>query len=228
MLRTSRKTVKLFPIVLSCIIFFLMLSGLSGAVEYDGLISEFQKDDWERALLNDRGIQKFQDEKLFNDLVRLINNRGLDWSVRIRGIKLLGEIKTAKAVANLVDMFNDPFFNHECPSIKSYVAAALGNFSNDPAVVDALISGLNDGELLVREASIQSLGRIGNHRAVPHLITVLNDKSFAVKASAINALQKIGDQRAVPYLKTLADTTDDRHLKEVAQLALKRFSSGNR
>jgi HEAT repeat protein len=195
------------------------------ASEHDALISEFKKNDWESRLLNPQSIERFKDEKMFNKLVDIVDNRGLDWRIRIRGIKLLGEINTPKAAASLIEMFNDPFFNAECPSIKLYVAAALGNFKNDNRVVDTLISGINDRELLVREASINALGRIGSFKAVPYLIAVLNDKSFAVKVSSVMALEKIGDPRAVPHLKTLANSTADPHLKEIALLALKNFHS---
>lgn len=217
---------KNFVLVVACAIFLQSFAGMSFAVEYDALIAEFQRDDWETRFLSRQRMDVFREEGAFNSLVSLVNNSGIDWTVRIRGIKLLGELRSPKAATNLVGMFNDPFFNHECPSIKSYVAVALGNYKNDAFVVDALIRGLNDGELLVREASIQSLGNIGDSRAVPSLITLLNDNSFAVKYNAIVAMEKIGDSKALPYLKTLAESKEDSTLKNAALLAMQKILSG--
>ena len=67
--------------------------------------------------------------------------------------------------------------------------------SLNPRVVEALISGIGDRELLTREASIQSLGRIGDPKAVQHLVVLLGDRSYAIRLSAIKALEEIGDPR---------------------------------
>lgn len=210
-----RMAVNLGLFVVLCVCLCPLLPGAAHAVSYDYLINELQRDDWERVILSPDRLKSFKDDKLFRDLVNVADNRGLDWRIRIRGIKTLGALKTSAALSNLVAMFNDPFFNAECPSIKSYVAEALGNY-NDLHTVDTLIDGLTDAELLVRESSIKSLGKIASPKALPHLVKLLNDNSLAVKISAIYALERIGDRLAVPYLQRFIDATTDSFLKETA------------
>ena len=88
---------------------------------------------------------------------------------------------------------------------------------------DSLIDAINHYNLLVREAVIQSLGRIGDSRAVPFLILALNNKRFAIKFSAIKALENIGDPQAIPFLKKIAENDSDPYVKGEAQSVLKKF-----
>ena len=83
----------------------------------------------------------------------------------------------------LLSIFNDPFSNWECPSIKSYTVTALGYYKGNQKVLDTLIKATSDRELLTREAAIQSLGRIGDARAVPQLLGLLEDPSTAIRLS---------------------------------------------
>lgn len=206
-------------------VFFALPSAF--AFNSDSLVAEFQKSDWEAHLLTDKELARFRDEASFQELLSMVNNNGIHWTTRIRMIRFMGELGTEKAAALLVDMFNDPFFNRECPSIKSYVATALGGCRGF-YVVNALISGISDREVLVREAAIQSLYRIGDARAVPHLIGALGDKSDAVKLKAISALGRIGDSSAIPHLEGMAYKTEDPIIKSLALLALQGMSEEGR
>jgi HEAT repeat protein len=116
--------------------------------------------------------------------------------------------------------------NWECPSIKSYAAAALGNFKEDSRVVEALIEGVDDRELLTREASIQSLGKIGNPKAVQPLLRVLSDKSVTIRLSAVKSLEQIGDPQAIPYLKRMTENESDPVVRSEAVAALGNFRQG--
>jgi len=120
----------------------------------------------------------------------------------------------------LPPIFNDATLNWECPALKSYTAMALGSFKGDKRVVDALISGIDDDELLTREASIRSLGKIGSQKAVPQLIRVLNDQHVSIRLSAIKALGEIGNPQAVPYLQRIAESESDSIVKGQAEAAL--------
>ena len=123
----------------------------------------------------------------------------------------------------LLPIFNDATLNWDCPAIKTYTAVALGSFKGDKRVVDALISGLSDPELLTREASIRSLGRIGSRRAVPLLIRVLNDSHVSIRLSAIKALGEIGSTRAIPELQGIAEDDVDPVVKNEAKMALRQL-----
>jgi hypothetical protein len=212
---------------LICLTVFSFASGPAFAVS-DSMVAEFERADWDARILTDQGIARFRTDPQFQELLSMVNNPGIDWGIRIKGIKLMGAMGTDRAATHLVDMMNDPFFNHECPSIKSYVAAALGNYRGDSSVVTALINGTKDRELLVREASVRSLGMIGDRRAVPAVIEALKDESDAVRLRAISALGRIGDPQAVPYLRGIADGPGDRVIKEQAAGALQEISGAGR
>jgi len=205
----------LFTNALSCCLFFCLMliiaisenSSASGDIKSieDGL----QSRDWQTRLAAVEKIGANKDDYSIGMLMKVAAERGEYWRVKIKAILLLGESGDPKVTGLLLSIFNDTFNNWECPSIKSYAAIALGNLRDDKRVVEALINGIGDRELLTREASIRSLGRIGSATAVPHLIDVLGDKSPAVRLSAIKALREIGDQQAIPYLRNVAENDGD-------------------
>ncbi len=80
----------------------------------------------------------------------------------------------------------------------------------DTTVVNALIGRLKDENASVRRAAAQSLGRLGDVRAVPPLIAVLADSDAEVRAQAIDALADLEDPRAVgPIAGLLRDPVSD-------------------
>lgn len=182
-------------------------SGLSG-MEPQEILAELKTNEWESSLLNDMTIYYFKNKGNFDNLINVVDDREVNWRIKIRGIRLIGEIRTQEAASNLVRMFNDESFHNGCPSLKLYLASALGNYKTDMTALLALIDGLKDDELLAREESAKSLGRIGNPMAVPYLAEALKDRSFAVKINAVKALKAIGDINAYPYLKQI---TDEKH-----------------
>ncbi len=76
---------------------------------------------------------------------------------------------------------------------------------------------------VVREAVIESLGKVGDPRAVPSLLPALLDGSFAIKFSAIKALGEIGDPAATPFLKRLSDNDSDPYIRNEALAVLKKL-----
>jgi len=166
-------------------------------------------------------LAKWGDEKAVEALLKFVFMKSEDWRVKIRAIHLLGDIPDKGVSDKLVTIFNDPFLNYECPAMKWNTAVALGHGHNKGTrAVDALIDALNYNNLLIREAAIQSLGKIGDPLSVPYLITALNDESFAVKYNAVKALENIGSKEAVPFLQKIADAEKDPLLKEETQKAI--------
>jgi HEAT repeat protein len=208
------------------IFFFLSLGGISIAENIDKLISDLDRGDLRTRLSAVEELGRIRDEKSIDLLLNVADTSGEAWKIKIRAIRLLGEIGNAKAVDLLTKIFNDPFLNHECPAIKWNTAIALGNFKSNSRVVDTLINGLqNKDEILgTREAVIQSLGKIGDPKAVPFLITALDNKSFAIKLSAIKALGEIRDPQAIPPLKQIVNADNDPCVKNEALSALRSFS----
>lgn len=167
-------------------------------------------------------------EELLKICMNIVEDRDEDWKVRAKAIKLLGEIRNPAAIEVLIKALDDIFFSNDCPALKWSAAVALGNFNNDQRIIDALISALGDKTLYVREAAIQSLGKIGNSKAVPFLIQALHESGFAIKFSAISALGKIGDPLAIPSLKKILENDNDIHIKKEAVSALRKLQNSYR
>jgi len=205
--------------------FFAMVMVAPGKVSaedsIDRIKSELSSRDWKARLSAVERLANHKDERSLNVLREVAGTRSEYWPVKIKAILLLGEAQDPGAVELLLSIFNDTFSNWECPSIKSYTALALGNFKGNGKVVDTLIGGANDPELLTREASIQSLGRIGDSKAVPHLVGLLGDRSTAIRLSVIKALGGIGDPLAVPQLQHILESDGDPLIKGEASAALK-------
>jgi len=208
---------------LMLLIIFLIVAGekaLAGNIEE--LIANLQNSNLQTRLLAVEELGKVKDDKAVDALLKIVVVKGEDWRIKIRVIRLLAEMENPKAEEFLVRIFNDPFLNEECPAIKWNTAIALGkDFNKGSRAVDSLIDALNQNNLLVREAAIQSLGKIGDPRAVPFLLQLLNDKSFAIKFSTIKALGDIGDSRAIHFIKQLADSDNDPYIKEAALTVFK-------
>ena len=189
------------------------------ASDYEFILKELQRADWEVRLMNGAALEKMREPQSIETLIELIDNRRIDWRLQIRGIRLLGKIHTPRVEDFLLQLFSDIFFHHGCPAVRSSLALTLGNFSG-PKVVTGLIEGLDDPELQVREASIVSLGRIGDVAAVPYLIDQLKDMHFVIKVSAIRSLGLLRDARAVSSLENIAGNAVEPLLKREASIAL--------
>jgi HEAT repeat protein len=193
------------------------------APDYERIKSDLDNKDWEVRLAAVQKLNDLQDERTIELLMQVAGMRGEYWPVKIKAITMLGESANPKAVDLLLSVFNDSFNNWECPSIKSYTALALGNFTGNEKVVNSLINGIQDPELFTREASIKSLGRIGDPKAVTPLVSVLTDESAAVKLSALRALEMIGDQQALPHIQRVAESDADPLIRSEAKTVLEQF-----
>jgi HEAT repeat protein len=184
--------------------------------------------DWQVRVATVEKLRNARDEKTVSLLMEVVSTREERTPVKVTAIQLLGEAGDPRAVEVLLPIFNDATLNWECPALKSYAAMALGSFRGDARVVDALISGIDDGELLTREASIRSLGKIGSQKAVPHIIRVLDDKHVSIRLSAIRALGEIGSPEAVPYLQRITENESDSVVKGQAEAAMDAFNRSGR
>lgn len=189
---------------------FYLYAPISYSADYDFWAGELAKKQWQGEFLQQEYIKKLNtDDNIFKALVNLISNTGVDWRIRINGILLLGETGNPKAADVLMNLFYNSFSHSDCPAIKSNLAFALGNFNDDTRVVNALIEGMYDLEVQVREASVRSLRKIGNPIALPYLIDKLTDESLAVRINAVKAIALLGDKRAIPSLKNAIERDKD-------------------
>ncbi|MDF7807505.1 HEAT repeat domain-containing protein [Pontiellaceae bacterium B12219] len=147
---------------------------------------------------------------------------------RIEAINALAELQAKEAIEPLGSLFNDPdkIVVHEAidgvieiggPEIEPYMleavaldtvparvsgATALGNFKS-PEAVDALIIALDDYKFeQVVLAAIESLGQIGDPRAVEPLCAKLKERSYNIREACIHSLYKIGNEAAIAGIAT--------------------------
>ena len=190
----------------------------------DGLIKELRSKDEQTQMAALESLIMIKEDGAVEALLVFASIELENWRVKIKAIDALGDIPDLKVSDRLVTIFNNPFLNEECPSMKWHTALALGKeFNKGSRAVDSLIEALDYNNLLVRESIIKALGRIGDPKAVPFLAPALSDKSFAIKFSAIQALEKIKDPRAIQYLKNSVANDSDEQIKEAAVAAIKRL-----
>jgi hypothetical protein len=201
---------------------------ISAKDQLDQIKKELNDGNWQVRLAAVEKLNNSRDERALNVLLDVAGTWTERWPVKIKAIRFLGAARYPKAVELLLAIFNNSFLNWGCPSIKSYVADALGNFEGSREVFYALVEGVSDPELLVREASIRSLGKIGNPEAVPYLVRLLGDKSVAIRLSVIEALAEIGDPKSAPHIQCLYERESDSVVKSEAIRALNNFREKSR
>jgi HEAT repeat protein len=194
-----------------------------GGDDINGIKAELDNGNWKARLAAVEKLENRRDKVALDMLRKVASTHGEYWPVKIKAIVLLGEAQDPESVELLLSIFNDPFSNWECPSIKSYTVTALGYYKGNQKVFDTLIKAISDRELLTREAAVQSLGRIGDSRAVPDLLGLLEDPSTAIRLSTVKALEKIGDPRAIPDLRRVSQNDSDEIVKREALAALGNF-----
>ncbi len=182
--------------------------------------TEFQHKDWQVRLGAIERLAGGRDEKTVDFLMSVAGNKKEQWEVQVRAIQLLGEIQNPKAAPLLLGIFESRSKAYECPAIKLYAALALANFGANSDIISSLIAGTRSDEPLVREASVRSLGKIGDRKAVQHLVALLNSESVAIRLSVIQALENIGNPQAVPNLEIVAKKDSDAVVRDTAKLAL--------
>ena len=197
------------------IILLLFLSTSVNAYNINDLLKELDIPQWREKISNPIFVNQFNTPEKLKAVIDLADARGYDWRYRIRAIRLLGHIGTPQAQEALLSMFQDPFFHHECPSLKSYVAEALGDFSASKRLLEILKEGLKDPELLVREATAKSFGKIRMPESVKYLREAFDsEKSLAVKIAIVNALKSIGTEEANIFIKQIASDGNNKDLKD--------------
>ncbi len=225
------KTDRIFRKSLAILFLVLMAATPQLVTAYDD-IQRVREDlnsmDWEVRLSTLEKLRNLKEKRVVDLLLEVAGTRAERTTVKITAIQLLGEAGDPRAIEVLLPIFNDSTLNWECPAIKSYAATALGYFKGDSRVVDALLSGLDDSELLTREASIRSLGMIQSTKAVPYLIRALKDDHVSIRLSAIKSLGQIGDTEAIPYLQRIEQNEVDPVVKSQARASLSSFASSDR
>ncbi|NUN15880.1 MAG: PilT/PilU family type 4a pilus ATPase [Myxococcales bacterium] len=105
---------------------------------------------------------------------------------------------------------------HEDPQIRSSALMFATNF-NDPKMVEAVCHLLHDKDWWTRVVAMDTLGRLGDERAVDALIKSLEDEE--VRWSAVDALTRIGSPRSLaPVARLLSDNVKEIRLEVIRAL----------
>lgn len=212
-----------FQYFLASIILLLVPCVCSAELSLEEIKAEYKHKELERRKGAIQKLEGRRDEETVDFLMAVVDNGWENWQVKIRAIEFLGKAENPKAVDLLLKIFASRSLHYSCPAVKTYTAIALGNFRGDDRIQDILINGIQNDEPQVREACVQSLGKIGDARTVPVLILLLNDHSTAIRLSAVHALERLADRRAVPYLEILSEKDSDEIVRNVANRVLKNF-----
>jgi HEAT repeat protein len=219
---TSKKLVATLTIIL-CIV--LSAEDIK-ARNTNKLIMDLKSKDFQTRMKAVDELGKVVDEETLGIFKEYIFVKTEVWKIKIEAIDYLGMVEDRKVSDFLIKIVGDPFLNEGCPAIKRHAILALGKkFNNGSKAVGALIKALEEDNLLIQEAAIQSLGEIGDPKAVPYLIPGLDSKSYAIRLSTLEALEKIGDIQVIPHLKRVAKNESDPYLKSKAASLLANFSS---
>jgi HEAT repeat protein len=110
--------------------------------------------------------------------------------------------------------------------VRIMAAEALGNFPT-PKVFNALCRCLTIEVVMVQIWIVESLGKLGDRRAVRLLAKVLHETgSPALQYSIIRVLGELGDPNAIPYVAEYINERDS-FVRAIAQAALRRLSEGD-
>jgi hypothetical protein len=104
-------------------------------------------------------------------------------------------------------------------------AIRLGTLPLDVEAVDALMAAVRNQDNffhpVVRAAAAQSLGRIGDRRAVDALIEATRDSMAEASEEAVTALGLLGDAKALPALTAIVANDQGYYLETVRKSAAK-------
>ena len=155
--------------------------------------------------------------KIGEPTVELLINalKDKEWRVRWQAAETLGEIRDLRAIKPLINTLND-----ENNGVRSNSIIALVKIGEP--TVELLINVLTDKEGQIRGQAAETLGEIGDLRAVIPLISTLKDENPWVRMTAVNALGNIGDARAVePLQNVLNDENYD--VQMTAAIAIEKL-----
>ncbi len=80
--------VRLSLIVLSAML-FAASGGMAASSDVDRIVTELEGPDWQDSLSSSAWVARFNNDSSFQALTELISNKGIDWRIRIRAIRLM-------------------------------------------------------------------------------------------------------------------------------------------
>jgi HEAT repeat protein len=154
-----------------------------------------------------------------------LNQREAFSQMRAAAVEALGKTRNPKAISVLANLFREEYAPAE---VETAAVHALSNF-NTPQVVRTLVK-VAAGELAsskeTRKVAIESLGALGDPKAVDTLTKILEKRSEdeGLRIHAALALGRIGDPKAIDTLtRTLENRTEYLGVRKFVADALGNF-----
>lgn len=217
------RSTKIIAVTTLIVVFFAILSRQAAAGNATvALLDDLRSSNKEVEMAAIEKLGQMKDEKSLNAIIEVLNARQEDWKIRIKAMDVLATSRAPMVTDALMDALAD-----SCPAIKWHATVGLGGFNDDARVVDALIAAMDDSTMYIREAAIESLGRIRARKAVPYIGAALRDSHFAIRLKAVRALKNIDDGQALLFLKSAANNEPDIFIKDEEVSILKAFALHN-
>ncbi|PIE33053.1 hypothetical protein CSA56_13460 [candidate division KSB3 bacterium] len=139
-------------------------------------------------------LSKIGDAAIEN-ILPLLESR--DHDIRKFGCDILGNLRYADSLYELIDLLNDPHVN-----VAIAAGEALGKIGNAEAV-PYLIQALRHPDTWMKCIATEALGKIGDQRAVDPFIGLSMYEDPIVLYTVIKAMGNFQDQRVLPYILTI-------------------------
>ncbi|GMT42914.1 MAG: hypothetical protein IEMM0002_1325 [bacterium] len=135
-------------------------------------------------------LDKVKDPRAIEILLKALKDN--DWWVREIATDALADIKTGGINKKVIKLFKSEDENTRRSAVEYF------NRSPDPMAFDSLIGVLRDKDWWVREKAVQTLGKIGDERAIEPILELVDDPE--VRWVVPCALGEIGGDKAVMHL----------------------------
>jgi aminopeptidase N len=147
--------------------------------------------------------------------------------IRSNAADALGQLDGAGASKQLLDSLDSV----KEPWVRNHVAAALGNFKNDSAIVAKLDSiAHDDSSYRARASALQALGRLKAPTALATLQAAVGGDSpdNILRDAALRSFGPLGDDKAVPLLLEWSAPGKPNESREAAIGSLARLEKDNK
>ncbi len=149
-------------------------------------------------------------------LTALNNRRDMELMTRLGAFAFIPKPFEIEELVNIITRIEEDYGLKEKERL--YAEELLGKKDWDglrktgkPAVI-ALCSVLEDKNWYIRMKAIDTLGKIGDERAIEPLCRALKDKKACIRVKAAKALKKLGYKRSVMPLLPFSGTYSERAL----------------
>lgn len=164
-----------------------------------------------------QALGKIQDERAVIPLMSILNDRALNYRLRMSAAESLGRAGNPHALNSLMDILQDD--RESSVYLRESTAKALGMLG-DIRAIDSLLDlleakrGVRDKFIFLKEQAIEALGRLSRRsgdkrRVTDSLVRSLRDSAASIRLAAVEALADTDDPRFVPNVGELLRDSDE-------------------